>query len=550
MSASSFRKLLVLTCALLSCNSTQPVDPEPQPEPEVPQSGLRTSYFNDENFAGTPVTRVETNINFDWGSGAPQGLNTADNFSARFEGSLVPKYSEVYTFSADADDGLRVWVNGVKVIDRWAYHKFTDYGKLKLEANKKYAVKVEYHDSSGGAVLKLAWESSSQTKEIIPATVLFTNEGVAEGLPANAPLRILAEARGIKIGAEVGGTGFADAAYKEVLAREFNHVQPGGDCLAVTNHNGTNPLQLNLNPSGRLESFDSMLDFAESNEQSLQCFHLLWYEEARWGAWLKTFSLEDRRTFVNNRIRDMMTRYKGRVEAWNVVNEAFADNSDQVRPREFLKGNETVFNWLYDLGTGTQYIEDAFKIARATDANAKLFYNDYGIEWGFPENDDLSKPTPNKKWNGVLNMVRDFKARGVPIDGVGFQAHLSLEYWDTEQEIGYLARDLNRHFRALHATDPKLEARVSELDVAMNKPTTLTDGQRSELQAFFFSEVLKACLTAPNCTGLSTWGVSDKYSWLSNPQFNGTPATKPLMFDDKMQPKAAYYAVRNALLGK
>ncbi len=545
------RPLMLLAAALLSCNSSQPIQPS--------NNGLRASYFNGESLGGTPVTRVEPNINFAWGNEAPQGFSV-DNFSARFEGSVVPKYSEVYTFSADADEGLRVWVNGVKLIDRWGYHDYIDYSKLKLEANKKYAIKIEYHEGkvSTRARMKFSWQSASQDKQIIPTTALFTDDGVAEGLPENAPLRVLAEARGIKIGAEIGKKAFDEnATYREILNREFNHSQPGGECLATSTHKANDPLRLNLDSKGRLEPFDTLLDAAEANNQSTQCFHLVWYEEARWTPFLNTLSVEDRRTFVKNRITDMIKRYKGRVESWNVVNEAFTDEGNgtvTTRPRTFSKdgGKTNYVNWLYDLGTGTEYIAEAFKTAREADPTAKLFYNDYGIENGAPENGDLSKPTWNTKWNAVLDMVRDFKTRPtpIPIDGVGFQSHIFLDTWSTPENLVAMARNLNLHFRSLYAIDPKLEARITELDVNLKNPADLSESTRIERQNLLYSEMVKACLSAPNCTALSTWGISDQYSWMSDPIWGGSPDTKPLLFDDKMQPKAAYYAVRDALLGK
>jgi endo-1,4-beta-xylanase len=546
----SLRSLFVLTCVLASCNSSEPIDPG------IVENGLRAKYFNNNNLSGDAVvTKVESNINFDWGTGSPEGVNT-NNFSALFEGSLTPKYTELYTFTTEADEGLRVWVNGVKLIDRWAFHKFTDYSKLKLEAGKKYAIRIEYNEVSDGAKLQLAWESLSQAKEIIATEALSTDDGLAEGLPANAPLRVLADARGIKIGAAIKQAPYNEsAAYREILNREFNHAQPEGDCMAVVTHNGADPMKLNLNSSGRLESFDTLLDIAQTNKQSVQCFHLLWYREAQWGSWLNALSVEDRRAFIKTRIKDMMTRYAGRVEGWNVVNEAFTDEINGVvstRPREVTNDGSTFVNWLYDLGTGTEYIAEAFKAARAADPTAKLFYNDYGIEKGAPEGNDLSKPTSNKKWNAVLDMVRDFKTREVPvpIDGVGFQSHIWLGDWaKVESNIINEARNLNLHFRQLHAIDPKLEARITEFDNDTRSLSTLSNEARFGMQAKFYGEMAKACLTAPNCTSFSMWGISDKYTWLSEPQFGGSLESKPLMFDSNMQPKAAYYAVRDALRG-
>ncbi len=512
--------------------------------------GLRASYFATADLSGAAVERVEANINFDWDINAPQGLSNADNFSARFEGSLTPRYSEVYTFMTNADDGVRVWVNNVKLIDRWTLSPDLDYGKLKLQAGKSYAIKLEYREVSDKARLKLEWQSPRQVKQVIPTEALsISADGIKIGLPENAPLRVLAEARGILIGAETSGKAQEDDAYREVLAREFNHVQPGGECLAVSTHSGSRPLQLNVNGEGRLEPFDSIFDFAVENKQSVQCFHLLWYIESVWGAWLGKLSVDERRTFMQNRIRDLMTRYKGKVESWNVVNEAF-DNEGNIRSREFKMDNKTNLNWLYDLGSGTQYIEEGFRLARTIDRKAKLFYNDYGIETGYSAKSDLTKPSSNKKLNGIINMVRDFTIRNVPIDGVGFQAHLRLGDMDTVKDINTVTNSVNRSFRVLHQINPKLETRITELDFDIREPRSDPEADRLKLQAHLYGQMMRACLGSPNCTGYSTWGVGDSYSWMSDSYWGGSPETKPLMFDENMKPKPAYFAVREALLGR
>jgi endo-1,4-beta-xylanase len=516
--------------------------------------GLKASYFATVDLTGAAVERVEPVINFDWAATAPQGLSNADNFSARFEGTVTPRYSEVYTFMTNADDGVRVWVNNVKLIDRWALSGALsldlDYGKLKLQAGKAYAIKIEYREVSDKARLKLEWQSPRQARQVIPTEALsISSDGIKTGLSENMPLRVLAEARGILIGTETSGKAQEDDALRAVLAKEFNYVTPGGECLAVSTHSGSRPLQLNINGQGRLEPFDSIVDFAIENKQAIHCAHLLWYIESVWGAWLGKLSLDDRRTFMQNRVRDMMTRYKGKMEGWNVVNEAF-DSDGNIRPREFKMDNKDNLNWLFDLGTGTQYIEEGFKLARSIDRKAKLFYNDYAIETGYPVKYDPNKPSTNKKLNGILNMVRDFTLRGVPIDGVGFQAHLRLGDMDTTRDINVVANSVNRAFRVIHEINPKLETRITELDLDIREPRADPLEDRLKLQAHLYAQVTKACLGSPNCTAISTWGVSDTYSWISDPYWGGSPEAKPLMFDEDMKPKPAYFAVRDALLGK
>jgi endo-1,4-beta-xylanase len=284
-----------------------------------------------------------------------------------------------------------------------------------------------------------------------------------------------------------------------------------------------------------VEPFDSLVDFAEANGQTVQCFHLIWYLESRWGRWLDSLSVDDKRRFVDTHVTQVIGRYRGRVEAWNVVNEAFTDQGT-IRPYE--GGEER--NWLAALGEG--YIEQAFRSARAADPTAKLFYNDYGMEW--------DGAGTNAKWKKVLAMVRDFRTRGVPIDGVGFQSHLQIADGNppTERNPEQFARELAGHFRDLAALG--LQVRITEMDVRIDMLTDRPLADRLALQARFYKAFLNACLQATNCTGFSTWGVSDKYSWLIEPGWGGSPATAPLPWDANFQPKPAYYSLRDAFLGR
>ncbi|NJK46717.1 MAG: hypothetical protein HC933_22900, partial [Pleurocapsa sp. SU_196_0] len=504
------------------------------------------TYFNSSDLSGAGITRLEPDVNFEWGNGSPDGVN-ADNFSARFEGSLTPRHDEVYTFILNADDGVRLWVNGVRLVNRWEYAPHTDYAKLKLRGwqTLRDQTRVPRRHRRRDVAPRVAnvpasLERSSRTRFCHPrrasrkACRKTRRCGSWRTLEASSWER-KSRRRSTK----------NDAKLREVATREFNHLQPGSECMAVSTHDGSgDPLRLRLDASGRLEPFDTLVDAARQNDQSVQCFHLIWYIEAVWGTWLAQLSTDQRRSFMTNRLRDLLTRYQGRLEAWNVVNEAFSDDGT-LRPREFQMEGKTNLNWVYDLGTGTEYIEEAFRLARAADQDAKLFYNDYGMEWGNAGN-------PNRKWLGVLNMVRDFEARGVPIDGVGFQSHLAIAWGSPPNMVNPddTARDLAGYWRELYALNPKLEVRITELDVNIGEPSSLSETERLQIQARFFGNLTRACLSAPNCTGVSTWGVTDKYSWITKPEWNGKPENKPLMFDEGFQPKPAYYALRDALLGR
>jgi endoglucanase len=137
-------------------------------------TGLLGEYFDNSNFTGTKVTRIDATVNFDWGGGSPVAGIGADTFSVRWSGSVQSLYSQTYTFYTTSDDGVRLWVNGVQVINNWTDHGPTENsGTISLTANQKYSITMEYYENGGGAVAKLSWSSASQPKQIIPQTQLF-----------------------------------------------------------------------------------------------------------------------------------------------------------------------------------------------------------------------------------------------------------------------------------------------------------------------------------------------------------------------------------------
>lgn len=158
--------------AIPTPTKTPTLTPTPTPAP-----GLTGAYFtNTKTLSGSPiVTRVDGTVNFNWGTAAPATGVSADNFSVRWTGYVKPAYSQQYTFFVKSDDGVRLWVNGVLLVDKWTNHSATEYsGKISLVAATKYSIKVEYYDNTGPAVAQLSWSSSSQAKQIIPSTRLYT----------------------------------------------------------------------------------------------------------------------------------------------------------------------------------------------------------------------------------------------------------------------------------------------------------------------------------------------------------------------------------------
>jgi endo-1,4-beta-xylanase len=278
-----------------------------------------------------------------------------------------------------------------------------------------------------------------------------------------------------------------DSTYVATWDREFNGVTPENEMK----WDATEPSRNGF----RFTSADQIVSHAQSKGMKIRGHTLVWH--AQLPSWVSGLSTGDLRTAMTNHINGVMGHYKGKIYAWDVVNEAFADGGavGSLRSSVFTQ----------KLGNG--FIEEAFRAARAADPNAKLCYNDYNI-------DDANA----NKTRGVYNMVRDFKARGVPIDCVGLQSHFGNPPSNYQQNIA--------QFAALG-----VDVQITELDV----------GGSGSTQADAYRRVTQACMAVSRCTGITVWGITDKYSWRSG--------DTPLLFDGNFNKKAAYDAVLSAFNG-
>lgn len=139
--------------------------------PDFEGFGLTTSFFGDTTFSNLKATWILPSINFVSSPGAPDTSIEAANFSVRSEGKLKAKYTETYTFTLLHDDGAKLWVNGVLIIDQAAAGTHT--GTANLTANQFYDVKIEWTNGGGNAALTLSWQSTSQPLEVIPSKAMY-----------------------------------------------------------------------------------------------------------------------------------------------------------------------------------------------------------------------------------------------------------------------------------------------------------------------------------------------------------------------------------------
>jgi endo-1,4-beta-xylanase len=202
---------------------------------------------------------------------------------------------------------------------------------------------------------------------------------------------------------------------------------------------------------------------------------------------------------LREHITTVVGRYKGRIVAWDVVNEAVEQNGEL---------RDTV--WLRVIGP--EYIELAFRWAHEADPDALLFYNDYSAE------------TMNRKSNAVYALVQDLLEKGVPIHGVGFQMHVELGGAPS-------LRAVQRNMERLGALG--LEVQITEMDVRLRD----TKAQTLERQAEIYGDTLQLCLDEPSCTAFVMWGFADCHSWIPS-SFKGWGDA--LVFDGDYAPKPAY----------
>ncbi|MFD7766898.1 endo-1,4-beta-xylanase [Streptomyces sp. NPDC059787] len=305
---------------------------------------------------------------------------------------------------------------------------------------------------------------------------------------AAGTLGAAAAEKGRYFGAAVAANHLGEAQYAATLNREFSSVTPENEMKwdAVEPNRG----------SFSFSRADQIVNHARSQGMDVRGHTLVWHSQLP--GWVSGLGASDLRSAMNNHITQVMTHYKGEIHSWDVVNEAFQDGGSGARRSSPFQDK---------LGNG--FIEEAFRTARATDPAAKLCYNDYNTDG------------VNAKSNAVYDMVKDFKSRGVPIDCVGFQSHFNP---NSPVPSDYRA-NLQRF------ADLGVDVQITELDI---------EGS-GQAQATNYGNVVRACLAVTRCTGITVWGIPDKYSWRSS----GTP----LLFDDNYNKKPAYDAALSALGG-
>jgi endo-1,4-beta-xylanase len=315
---------------------------------------------------------------------------------------------------------------------------------------------------------------------------------------AATTLRGYADGRGVKIGAAVAdGPLQNESAYTTVLDREFNSVTAENamkwDALEPTRN------------SYNWAAADRLVNHASAHKQGVRGHTLVWYSQLP--SWLKNgnFSASELSTIMKKHIDTTVGRYKGKIYAWDVVNEAFNEDGSM---RDSL--------WQSKLGTG--HIANALRWAHAADPNAKLYINDYNIE------------ADNAKSDALYSLAKQLLAQGVPLHGIGFQSHFT---------VGQLPSSMKANLKRF--SDLGLEVSITELDIRIPMPASSSELAQ---QSTDYKTASENCLGVPRCAGVTVWGITDKYSWVPG-TFSGYGAALP--YNESYAAKPAYTGLSNGL---
>jgi len=317
--------------------------------------------------------------------------------------------------------------------------------------------------------------------------------------PTTSTLRELARHTKLRVGTAVDTAALqSDTTYRTIVAQQFSSVTPENVMKweSVEAERGVYDFA----------AADTLVDFARAHGQKVRGHTLLWHNQLP--AWLTsgTWTKAELRSILRAHIFAEAGHFRGRIWAWDVVNEAFNDDG-------------TLRDTLWLRVIGPSYLADAFKWAHQADPKAILFYNDYNIEGINPKSD------------AVFDLVRSLRSAGVPVQGVGLQGHLGTQY----DAPGDVLQNLRR-FAALG-----VDTAITEADVRSVLPV---DSAELQAQANGYSLMMESCLLVRSCVSYTVWGFTDKYQWVPG-VFEGQGAAA--LYDENYVARPAYDALRRDL---
>lgn len=325
------------------------------------------------------------------------------------------------------------------------------------------------------------------------------------------PLKQLADKHEVETGNFAMFTRLNDKPYRDILTSEF-------DFVLADNTPNWYFLGGGLRPSAnsyRFDELDQVYEFAEDHKMPVQAHHYVWGEEKWLPDWLKngTYSQQQLMDLIRDHIHTVGKRYSGRTAEWTVVNEAFTRNQHIYGLRD----------WWADRTGGIAYIDQAFIWAREADPKSKLILNDFQNEG------------KNDTSDAMYAYVKDAKARGIPIDGIGMQMHIDGTHPTPKDEVV----SNMRRFGELG-----VDVYVTEFDVNMNDVPAADAKTKDEMEGKIYYEMLRACIESKVCHSFAILGITDDETWYN---YMGLSDPRPLPFDRDYNPKPAYFQLRRAL---
>jgi len=332
---------------------------------------------------------------------------------------------------------------------------------------------------------------------------------------ATAPLRQLAAEKGLVFGSSLALKYFLQStAYQQLFVSQCDIATP--ELHMKWDSLSSQPGVYNFGNA------DRFVAFCDANRMRVRGHTLVWHDALP--AWLASqLTVANGQAIMTEHIHTVAGHFAGKLYSWDVVNEVLDPASR--RP-------DGLRNTLWLENCGVDYLERAFRATAAADPVALLVWNENYLE--------LSNGFGAAKRAAMLNLLDGMLARGVPIHGIGLEAHLRADeatvLGDASYEafLGELARRGMKIF-------------VTELDV-QDVTLPADAGARDQAVAQIYSRFLSATLRQPAVRGIVTWGLADSFSWIAGyrPRTDGLPV-RPLPFDANFQPKAAYYAIAATL---
>jgi endo-1,4-beta-xylanase len=312
--------------------------------------------------------------------------------------------------------------------------------------------------------------------------------------PAREPRRAVR----VPLGAAVFWAQFQpDGGTQGVFLRNFDQMTPENELKMYA-----------LQPSRGGFDFrtaDEMVNWAIGNGKRVRGHTLVYGSQLPWWITTRSWTRAELLDVMEKHIKAVMGHFRGRIGEWDVVNEVVGSDGSRI-PN------------VWQQVIGDDYVEKAFQFAREADPSARLYYNEGGI--------DLPDHPRTQSARALLSGLR---SRGVPVDGVGMQNHMTNRYYATAAEVA----ETMRRFGALG-----LEVAVTEMDVQAD--LGLSRDSELQAQAGIYEASAKACRMEPSCTSFTTWGIGDAHSWLG-------AGAMALMFDGGLNAKPAFHAVADWL---